>query len=98
MLKLQKHTLLATAKSKFVLEKFVDHTPHPVHTLFFGEKLVSIVFLATFSWLKTIPEVDATNVVFGLKEVLASNISKIKKLNFPQYIAEKPKDIFCALF
>jgi len=91
--------LQAIATLKCVLEKSANHMPHHMHTLPFGEKMVSKVLSATFLWKETLPEVNAANVVFGLKEVSTSNINKIKKLNFPKYCVKKLEDNFarCAV-
>jgi len=69
LLKPREHTSQATATLKCLLEKSADHMPHRTHTLPTGEKVVSKVLPATFKWKETIPEVNATNAVFGLKEV-----------------------------
>lgn len=50
-----------------------------------------MVLPANFTWKETTPQVNAANVVFGLKEVSASNI---RKMNFPHYSAKKPGDNF----
>jgi hypothetical protein len=34
------------------------------------------------------------NSAFGLQDVSISNLSKIRKLNFPEYDAKKPRDNF----
>jgi len=86
--------LQAIVTLKFVLEKQAHHMLHRMHTLSSQEKVVSMVLLATFTWKETIFEVNAVNVVFGLKEVSTSNSNKIWKLNFPQYKAKKPGDNF----
>jgi len=94
MLKPRKRTLQATAMLRSVFEKQANHMPHQTHILRSREKVVSMVLLATFTWKETIPEVNATNVVFGLKEESASNISKIQKLNFLEYSTKKLGDNF----
>ena len=94
MWKPQKHTLQATAVLKSLLERIADHMLHRSHTLPSGEKVVSMVMPASFTWKATIPEINTANAVFGLREVSPSNIRKIKKLNFPQYSAKKPGDNF----
>ena len=94
MHKPRKHTLQATAILKSLLEKAADHMPHRSHTTPSGEKVVAMVMPASFTWKQTIPEINRTNACFGLKEVSPSNVSKIKKLNFPQYSTKKPGDNF----
>jgi hypothetical protein len=77
-----------------VLEKEADHMPHKSHILPFGEKVVSMVMPATFKWKDTIPKINQTNAMFGLKKVSVSSISKIRKRKFPEYNAKKPGDNF----
>ena len=90
----QKHTLQVAATLQCVLEKKADHMPHRAHTLPSGEKVVSKVLPAIFKWKETIPEVNAANAIFGLKEVSVSNISRIRKKKFPEYNTKKPEDNF----
>ena len=68
--------------------------PHRAHILPSGEKVVSKVLPATFKWKETIPEVNAANAIFGLKEVSMLNISRIRKKKFPEYNTKKPGDNF----
>ena len=97
--KTRKHTLQAVATLKCILKKLVDHMPHRTHTLPSREKVVSKVLPATFLWKEILPKVNVANIVFGLKEESASNISKIGKLNFREYCVKKPGDNFarCAV-
>ena len=92
--KSRKQTLQATAILKSLFEKSADHMPHRSHTMPSGEKVVAMVMPASFTWKQTIPEINRTNACFGLKEVSPSNVSNIKKSNFPQYSAKKPGDNF----
>ena len=93
-MKPRKHTLQATTTLECALEKEADHMLHRTHTLLSGEKVVYKVLPASFKWKDTIPEVNAANAVFGLKGVLVSNISRIRKRKFPEYNAKKPGDNF----
>jgi hypothetical protein len=67
---------------------------HRFRTLASGEKVVLKVFLATWKWKESIPELNTMNSTFGLKDVSISNLSKIRKLNFPEYDAKKLGDNF----
>jgi len=97
--KTQKHTLQAIATLKCVLDKLVDYMPYCMHTLPSIEKVVSKVLPTTFLWKETLLKVNATNVVFALKEVSTSNINNMKKLNFREYCVKKLRDNFacCAI-
>jgi hypothetical protein len=52
------------------------------------------VLPATWKWKESIPELNTVNSAFGLKDVSISNLSKIRKLNFPEYDAKKLGDNF----
>jgi hypothetical protein len=67
-------------------------------TLTSSKKVVSKVLPATWKWKESIPKIDIVNSAFGLKDVLISNLSKIWKLNFPEYDAKKPGDNFSHCF
>ena len=84
----------AAATLQCLLEKEADHMPHQAHTLPSGQKVVSKVLPATFKRKETIPEVNAANAVFGLKEVSVSNINRIRKKKFLEYNTKKPGDNF----
>jgi hypothetical protein len=84
----------ATTTLRCILDRSVDHMPHRSRTLASGEKAVSKVFPATWKWKESIPKLNTMNSAFGLKDVSISNLSKIRKLNFPEYDAKKLGDNF----
>ena len=45
-------------------------------------------------WKESILELNTVNSAFGLKDVSTANLSKITKLNFPEYDAKKLGDNF----
>ena len=49
---------------------------------------------ATWKWKESIPKLNTVDSPLGLKDVSKSNLSKIRKLNFPEYDAKKPRDNF----
>jgi hypothetical protein len=71
-----------------------NHIPHRTRTLMSGKKVVSKVLPTMWIWKESIPEFNTVNSAFGLKDMLLSNLSKIRKLNFPEYDAKKPEDNF----
>ena len=68
--------------------------PHRTRTLKSRDKDVSMILPATFQWKDTIPELNAVNAAFGLKEVSPSNLSKIRTFTFSEFDAKKPGDNF----
>ena len=68
--------------------------PHRSQTLAFSDKVVSKVLLATWKWKESMSELNTVNNAFRLKDVSISYLSKIKKMNFPEYDAKKPGDNF----
>ena len=93
-IKPQAHTLHAIATLMCIINKSTDHMRHRSRILAFGEKVVSKVFLVTWKWKESIPELNTVNSAFGLKEVSLSNLSKIPKLNFLEYATKKLGDNF----
>ena len=81
----RKHTQQATSTLKCILKKEADQMPHRTCTTKFGEKMVSMILLATFQWKDQIPKFNEANATFGLREVSSSNLSKIKGSRFPEY-------------
>jgi hypothetical protein len=94
LLKPQAHIVQATAILRCILDRSADHMPHRSRTLPSGEKVVSKVLPMTWKWKKSIPELNTVNSAFGLQDVSISNLSRIRKLNFPEYDAKKPGDNF----
>ena len=90
----RKHTQQAIATLKCILEKEADHMPHRTKTLKSGEKVVAKILPSTFQWKGKMKELNDVNAVFGLSEVLASNLSKIRCCKFPEYEVKKPGDNF----
>jgi hypothetical protein len=68
--------------------------PHRSRTIASGEKVVSKVLPAMWKWKESIPELNTVNSVFGLKDASISHLNKIRKMNFPEYDAKKPRDNF----
>jgi hypothetical protein len=81
----------ATATLRCILDRSADHMLYRFQTLAVGEKVVSKVLPTTWKWKESIPELNTVNSAFGLKDVSISNLSKIRKLNFPEYDAKKPR-------
>ena len=68
--------------------------PHHTRTTKFGEKVVSMILLATFQWKDQISKLNEANAAFGLREVSSSNLSKIRGSRFPKYDVKRPGDYF----
>ena len=68
--------------------------PHCTHTTKSGEKVVSMILLATFQWKDQISKINEANAVFGLREVFSSNMSKMRRSRFPEYDVKRPGDNF----
>jgi hypothetical protein len=94
LLKPRAHNMQATATLRCILDRSADHMSHRSRTLPSSEKVVSKVLLATWKWKESIPELNTVNSAFRLQDVSISNLSKIRKLNFPEYDAKKPGDNF----
>nr|PNR26396.1 hypothetical protein PHYPA_030971 [Physcomitrium patens] len=90
----RKHTEHATATLKCILEKEADHMPHHTRSTKSGEKMVSMILLATFQWKDQIPKINEVNTAFGLREVSSSNLSKIRASRFPEFDVKRPGDNF----
>jgi hypothetical protein len=82
------------AMLRYILDRSADHMPHRTWILTSGEKGTSKVLPATWKWKESILEVNKVNSAFGLNDVSISNLSKIRKLNFPKHDVKKPKDNF----
>ncbi|KAG0581688.1 hypothetical protein KC19_3G000300 [Ceratodon purpureus] len=94
LLKPRKHTSQAIATLRCILENSANHMPHRTRTLKTGEKVVSMILPATWKWKNAIPEINASNESFGLKNVSPFLLSRIRKSNFPEFDAKKPGDNF----
>ena len=84
------HTIVATATLGAILNRHVDHMPHKTYVLPFGEIVVAKVLPANFKWKDQIPLVDEHLVDCGLVPLRASNLSKIRRLSYPEYYGKKP--------
>jgi hypothetical protein len=94
LLKPRAHIVQATATLWCILDRSADHMLHRSQMLASGKKVVSKVLPAKWKWKESIPELNTVNSTFGLKDVSVSNLSKIRKLNFPEYDAKKHGDNF----
>jgi hypothetical protein len=94
LLKPRAHTVQATATLRCILDRSTDHMPHRSRTLASSKNVVSKVLPTTWKWKESIPELNIANSTFSLKDVSTSNLSKIRKLNLPEYDAKKPGDNF----
>ena len=94
LLKPWAYTVQATMTLRCILDRFADHMPHRSRTLASSEKVVSKVLLTTWKWKDSMPELNIVNSAFGLKDVSISHLSKIMKMNFPEYDAKKLGDNF----
>ena len=90
----RQHTVQASATLQCLLDKCADHMPHKTKTLSSGEKVVSKILPASWTWKDSLPHLNGVNKSFGLKEVSTSNLSKIRKVCFPEYDAKRPGDNF----
>ena len=88
------HTVVATATLGAILERHADHMPHKSRVLPSGEKVVAKVLPANFKWKDQIPLVDEHLADCGLPPLSTSNLSKIRRLSYPEYYAKKPGDNF----
>jgi len=94
LVKRRKHTEQASATLKCILEKEADHMPHKTRTLKSRDKAVSMILPATFQWKNQIPKINEANAAFGLKEISASSLSKIRSTIFAKFDVKKPGDNF----
>jgi hypothetical protein len=94
LLKPQAHTMQVMATLRCILDRSADHMPHRSQILVFGEKVVLKVLRAMWKRKQSILEINTINSVFKLKNVLLSKLSKIWKLNFPEYDVKKLGDNF----
>jgi hypothetical protein len=94
LLKPRAHTVQATVTLRCILDRSADHMSHRSRTIASGEKVVSKVLPATWKWKESIPKLNTVNSTFGLKNVSISHLSKIRKMNFPEYDTKKPGDNF----
>ena len=88
------HTVVATATLGAILDTHADHMPHKTRVLLSGEKVVANVLPSNFKWKDQIPLVDEHLADCGLLPLKASNLSKIRRLSYPEYYAKKPGDNF----
>ena len=90
----KRHTIVATTMLGAILDKHIDHMPHKTCVHPFGEKIVAKVLPANFKWKDQIPFVDKHLVDCRLPLLSISNLSKIRRLSYPEYYAKKPGDNF----
>ena len=88
------HIVVATATLEAILDRHADHMPHKTLALPSVEKVVTKVFPSNFKWKDKIPLVDEHIADYGLLPLSASNLSKIRRLSYPEYYAKKPGDNF----
>lgn len=88
------HIVQPTATLRYILDRSANDMPHRFQILLSNKKVVSKVLPSTWKWKESILELNSINSAFGLQEVSLSNLSKIRKLNFPEYTAKKPGDNF----
>ena len=94
MRKPRSHTVVATVTLGAILDRHADHMPHKTRVLPSGEKVVAKVLPSNFKWKDQIPLVDEHLADCGLLPLKASNLSKIRRLSYPEYYAKKPGDNF----
>ena len=88
------HTVVATATLGAILDRHADHMPHKTRVLPSGEKVVAKVLPSNFKWKDQIPLVDEHLADCRLLPLKASNLSKIRRLSYPEYYAKKLGDNF----
>ena len=81
----QTHTLQGTAILQTLLESTADHMPHKSRTKEDGEKAVAMSLPSSFHWNSTLSEINDGNLQLGLKEVSATNLSRIRRESFSEY-------------
>ena len=90
----RKRTQQATTTLKCILEKEADHMPHRTRTTKSRDKVVSMILPPTFQCKDQLPKINETNAAFGLEEVSASSLSKIRASRFPEYDVKRLGDNF----
>ena len=88
------HTVVATATLGAILDRHANHMPHKTWVLPSGEKVVAKVLPSNFKWKDQILLVDEHLADCALLPLKASNLSKIRRLSYPEYYAKKPGDNF----
>ena len=88
------HTIVAIATLGAILDRHADHMPHKTRVLSSEEKVVAKVLPSNFKWKDQIPLVDEHLANCGLLPLSTSNLSKIRRLSYPEYYAKKPGDNF----
>lgn len=88
------HTVVATATLGAILDRHADQMPHKSYILPSGEKVISKVLPANFKWKEQIPLLDKHLADYGLPPLSKSNLSKIRRISYPEYNAKKPGDNF----
>ena len=88
------HTVVATAVLGAILDRHTDHMPHKSRVLPTGETVVAKVLPSSFKWKEQIPILDEHLADCGLKPMSASNLSKIRRLSYPEYYAKRARDNF----
>jgi hypothetical protein len=92
--KLQSHTLQATATLRLMLEQTADHMPHRTTTIETGEKVVSKCLPSSWWWKDSLPEINIVNEQFGLNKVFPSGLRRIRNESFPEYSPKSRGDSF----
>lgn len=82
------HTVVATATLGAIFDKHTNHKPHKSLVLLSEEKVVAKVLLANFRWKDPIPLVDEHLTNYRLPPISALNLSKIRRLSYPEYYAK----------
>ncbi|KAG0574851.1 hypothetical protein KC19_VG296900 [Ceratodon purpureus] len=88
------HTVVATAVLGAILDRHADHMPHKSRVLPSGETVVAKVLASSFKWKEQIPILDEHLADCGLPPMSASNLSKIRRLSYPEYYAKRAGDNF----
>ena len=88
------HTVVATAVLGAILDRHADHMPHKSRVLPSGETVVAKVLPSSFKWKEQIPILDEHLADCGLPPMSASNLSKIRRLSYPEYYAKRAGDNF----
>jgi hypothetical protein len=94
MRKPRSHTVVASAVLGALLARHADHMPHKSRSLSSGEKVVSKVLPSSFKWKDQIPLISDHLADCGLPPLSASNLSKIRRLSYPEYYAKRAGDNF----
>ena len=88
------HTVVATATFGAILDRHADHMLHKNRVLPSREKVVAKVLPANFKWKDQIPLVNENLIDCGLLLLSTSNLSKIRRLSYPEYYVKKTRDNF----